>query len=80
MYLVFTLVPGGSYRRRLRSLLLGLCDVSQVPINSVVCGFCTGALGLVLFQMLPLEVDGTTIFVLLAPFLFFSFCNHYLFF
>ena len=29
VYLVFTHVPGESYRRRLRSLLLCLCDVFQ---------------------------------------------------
>ena len=27
MYLVFTRMPGGSYRRRLKSLLLRLCDI-----------------------------------------------------
>ena len=45
MYLVFTRMPGESYRRRLRSLS------SQVLINSLVCWFCTRALGLVLFQI-----------------------------
>ena len=29
MYLIFTRMPGESYRRRLRSLLLCLCDVFQ---------------------------------------------------
>ena len=36
MYLVFIRMPGESYRRRLRSLLLCLCDVFQVLINSLV--------------------------------------------
>ena len=36
MYLVFTRVPGESYRRRLRSLLLYLCSVFRALINSLV--------------------------------------------
>ena len=36
MYLVFTRMPGESYRRRLSSLLLYLCDVFQALINSLV--------------------------------------------
>ena len=39
-------MPGKSYYRQLRSLLLCLCDVFQVLINSFVCWFCRGALGL----------------------------------
>ena len=38
-YLVFTLMPGASCRRRLRSLLLYLCYVFRVLINSLVCWF-----------------------------------------
>ena len=37
MYLVFTRMPGESYRRRLRSLLLCLCDVFRALIHSLVC-------------------------------------------
>jgi len=37
MYLVFTRMPGESYRGRLGSLLLCLCYVFQVLINSLVC-------------------------------------------
>ena len=37
MYLVFTCMPGESYRRRLRSLLLYLCYVFRALINSFVC-------------------------------------------
>ena len=37
MYLVFTHMPGESYRRLLRSLLLCLCDVFPVLIKSLVC-------------------------------------------
>ena len=37
MYLVFTRMPGESYRRRLRSLLLHLCYVIRALINSIVC-------------------------------------------
>ena len=44
-------MPGESYRRRLRSLLLYLCYVFRALINSLVCWFCTSALGLVLFQI-----------------------------
>ena len=36
-YLVSTCMPGDSYRRRLISLLLYLCDVFRVLINSLVC-------------------------------------------
>ena len=36
-YLIFTRMPGKSYRRRLRSLLLCLCDVFRALINSLVC-------------------------------------------
>ena len=36
MYLVFTRMPGESYRRRLRSLLLCLSDVFRELINSLV--------------------------------------------
>ena len=39
MYPVFTRIPGESYHRWLRSLLLCLCDVFQVLINSLVCWF-----------------------------------------
>ena len=46
-YLVFSRLPGESYRRRLRSLLLCLCDVLRALINSLV-----SALGLVLFRLL----------------------------
>ena len=51
MCLVFTCMPGESYRRQFRSLLLYLCYVFRVPINSLVCWFCMSALGLVLFQI-----------------------------
>ena len=47
MYLVFTRVPGESYRRRLRSLLL--CYVFRALIN--LCVVSARALGLVLFQI-----------------------------
>ena len=39
MYLVFTHMPGNSYRRRLRSLLLYLCYAFRALINSLVCWF-----------------------------------------
>jgi len=41
MYLVFTRMPGESYRRRLRSLLLYLCYLFRVLIYSLVCCFQT---------------------------------------
>jgi len=41
IYLVFTPMPGKSYCRRLRSLLLYLCYVFWALINSLVCWFCT---------------------------------------
>ena len=37
MYLVFTRMPGESYRRRLRYFLLCLCDVFRAMITSLVC-------------------------------------------
>ena len=40
-----------SYSRRPRSLLLYLCYVYRALINSLVCSFCTSALGLVMFQI-----------------------------
>ena len=40
MYLVFTCMPGESYYRRFRSLLLYLDYVFQTLINSLVCWFC----------------------------------------
>ena len=55
MDLVFTGMPGESYRRRLGSLLLCLWYVfgalTNTVTNSPVCSFCTSALGLVLFQI-----------------------------
>ena len=39
LYLVFTRMPGVSYRRRLRSLLLYLCYVYRALINSPGCWF-----------------------------------------
>ena len=51
MSLVFTHMPGDSYCRWLRSLLLCLCHVFRSLINSLVCWFCTGVLGLALFQI-----------------------------
>ena len=39
MYLAFTRMPGESYRRWLRSLLLYLCDVFRALIISLVCWF-----------------------------------------
>ena len=36
-YLVFTRMSGESYRRRLRSVLLCLCDVFRALINSFAC-------------------------------------------
>ena len=49
--IVFTRMPGESYRRRLESLLLCLCDVFPAVTNSLECWFCTGTLGLNLFQI-----------------------------
>ena len=39
IYLVFTRMPGESYRRRLKSLLLCSCDVFRAIINSLMCWF-----------------------------------------
>ena len=56
MYLVFTRMPGESYRRRLGSLLLCLCDLFRALIKSFECWFCTSVLGLVLFQTVIIMV------------------------
>ena len=40
MYLVFTRMLVESYRRRLRSLSMCLCDVFRALINSLVHCFC----------------------------------------
>ena len=42
MYLVFTRMPGKSYPRLLMSLLLCLCDVYRVLIDSLVSRHCFG--------------------------------------
>ena len=58
MYLVFTRMTGETYRMRLRSLLLCLCDVFRALINSLVCRFCTSArLGRVMFQIVILTTS-----------------------
>ena len=41
MCLVFTPMPGESCCRRLRSLLLCLCDVFRALVNSLLCSFVT---------------------------------------
>ena len=48
-------MPGECCRRRLRSLLLCLCDVFPAVNNSFVWWFCTSALALalILFQSVP---------------------------
>ena len=51
MYVVFTRMPGESYRRRFKSLLLCLCYVFRALITSLVCWLRTSALGLVLFRI-----------------------------
>ena len=66
MYLVFTRMPGESFRRRLRSLLLYLCDVFRALINSLVCWFWTSALGLVLFQICYSGINVTSSLLLLV--------------
>ena len=53
-------MPGQSYLRRLRSLLL-CCDVVRALINSRVGWFCTSALGLVLFQTSDSVDDGSVL-------------------
>ena len=51
MYLVFTRMPGESYRRRLGSLLYS-CSIFRALINSLVCWLCTSALGLFCFRFM----------------------------
>ena len=40
-----------------RSLSLCLCDVFLAPISSLVCWFCTSALGLIQFQIVPIHSE-----------------------
>ena len=47
----FTCMPGESYCRQRRSLLLYLCYVFWVLINSPVCWFCMSTLSLIIFQI-----------------------------
>ena len=51
MYRASTCVTGKSYHRQLRPLSLCWHGVFHVLINSLACGFCTGALGLVPFEI-----------------------------
>ena len=55
MYLIFTRMPSESYRRQLKSLLLCLCDVFRVLINSLVCWFSTSAPDLFCFRVCQLQ-------------------------
>ena len=59
MHLVFTCMPGESYGRWLLSLLLCLCDIFQVLINSLVPWFCTSTLGLVLLLIWKCKTHST---------------------
>ena len=54
MYLVFTRMPGESYRRQLRSLLLYLFRVFRALINSLVCWFRSLEGRLLVFSVLQL--------------------------
>ena len=58
--------------KRLRSLLLCLCDVFRALINSLVCWFCTSALGLVLLQIVIINSSFFLFFSLILS-LFFLF-------
>ena len=64
-------MAGESYCRRLSSLLLCLCDVLRALIDSLVCWFCTSALGLVLFQIGLVETVKYVTFI----YLFSSVCS-----
>ena len=52
MYLVFTRLPGGNYRRRLRSLLLCLCDVRTSFERHLVSLFVDGTISSFFFFVL----------------------------
>ena len=56
MCLAFTRMPGESYRRRLGSLLLYLCDVFRVLINSLACWNQLETTALVCFKSLLLNI------------------------
>ena len=55
MYLVFTCMPGKSYCKWLKPLLC-LCDVFQVLINSLAGWFCMSTLGLILFEIVSVQI------------------------
>ena len=40
IFFVFTRMPGESYHKRLRILLLRLCEVVRAPINSLFSWLC----------------------------------------
>ena len=54
--LVFTCIPGESYCRWLRSLLLDVPGIFWVLTNSLVCQFCISTLCLVLFQIFSILI------------------------
>ena len=58
MYLVFTRMPGESYRRQLSSCPCCLCDVFLAIMNSLRCSFSASTMGLVLFSKI-VRTDGT---------------------
>ena len=61
--IINTNLSGKSYRRRLGSLLLYLCYVFWALLYSLVCCFCTTALGLVLFQIWYNKIVNTVLCV-----------------
>ena len=63
MYLSFTRMPGESYLRRFRSLLLYLCYVFRALINSLVCCVCMCACVCVCVRVCACECVGVGVCV-----------------
>ena len=61
-------------QQRLGFLLLCSCDVFRALINSLVCWFCTSALGLVLFQIVKPQAEGRSIAVQDIYYAYFTKC------
>ena len=75
MYLVFTCMPGESYHRQLRSLLLYLYYVPWVLINSLVCWFCIISI-MLSFHVLSYHILQIFILILILSKGFFDFFTY----
>ena len=66
MYLVFTRMPGESYRRRLGALLAYLCDVFRAQINSHECYALHSYVGTVVDNVMPYVATWRQLLIMLC--------------